>query len=153
VGVVVTSRFQPLLLRLARRLPPLLLEEPWALFIKGACVLSGASYLAQLGTAGSIQQLLPRPVVLLWNVDLLLGGALGLAGLLNRERRRRVEVAGLLLLGASTAVYAIAIVAVAGRRGIVPALLVGSFGAAAYLRALGVWAAAAVISQRAPDAE
>jgi len=139
-----------LLLRLARQLPPILLEEPWALFIKTACILSGVTYLFQLGSPSAISRLLPPFVVALWNVDLLLGGALGLAGLIRRIRRW--EVAGLCLLGASTVVYATVILAVAGRRGIVAALLIGSFGVAAYLRALGSWAAGVAIRERVDGA-
>jgi hypothetical protein len=145
------TTLQPFLLRLVRWLPPMLLQEPWALFVKIACVLSGASYLLQLSSPGAISRLLPPAVVALWNADLLLGGALGLAGLLRKVRR--VEIAGLCLLGASTLVYATVILAIGGRRGIVAALLIGLLGAAAYLRALGLWATGATIRQRVTGPE
>jgi hypothetical protein len=87
-----------LALALARRLPPVPLAEPWALFIKAACIVSGGAYLAGL-TPRSIDVLLPAWLVAVWNAELVLGGLLGVAGLFRRWWR--VEYAGLVCLGAA----------------------------------------------------
>lgn len=138
-----------LLIRLARRLPPVVLEEPWSLFIMLGCIMSGLSYLLA-PSAGSIALLLPDPIVWLWYGDLLLGGTLGLIGLLRG--RWNIQIAGLLPLGASATVYAIAIAVVAGLRGIVPTILIAMFAAAAFAEALGLYAASTAVRARVDDA-
>jgi hypothetical protein len=125
--------------RIARRIPAVILEQPWALFVMGLCVISGMTTF--LGPApGSIETTLPRFVVYLWSGTLVAGASAGLVGLL-RPNLRRVELAGLVWLGTAAIVYGATIMLRFGLGGIVPGSIVLGFGAAALVRALAVYVA------------
>lgn len=125
--------------RIARRLPAVLLAEPWAFFVKSLCIVSGLTTF--VGPApGSIEQVLPAPLVYLWSATLVLGASAGLYGL-ARPGARRIEITGLIWLGTAALVYAGAIALRAGLAGMVPASIVLAFGMAALIRALAVYLA------------
>lgn len=131
------ARFRRLLFGLSRLLPTVVLEQPWAIFIKALCILSGVTTFA--GPApGSIEAVLPRPIVYLWSSTLVLGAAAALWGLL-RPRARRLEIAGLIWLGTAACVYAATIWLRFGLGGAIPSGIVGGFGTAALIRALAVY--------------
>lgn len=121
--------------RIARKLPSVVLWQPWGLFVKVLCIFSGIT--AFFGPPGSITQALPPTVVLLWNITLVGGASAGLYGLLRPLPQ--VEVAGLIWLGTASIVYAVAIIASLGLPGFVAAGIVGAFGLAALVRALAVY--------------
>jgi len=122
--------------RLAHKLPPVLLDQPWALFIKALCLISGATTF--VGPApGSIEATLPAPVVYLWSATLVIGASAGLYGLL-RPHAWRVEIAGLIWLGTASVVYGLALLVRFQLDGAVATAIVVGFGAAALTRALAV---------------
>lgn len=131
---------------IARHIPPAVLAEPWAIFVKALCVASGLTTLA--GPApGSLEDTLPQVMVTIWSVTLVCGGAAGLAGLLTTTRR--LEVAGLLWLGTAAMVYALTILITRGLVGAVPGGIVLAFGLAAFVRALAVYASYELARYRA----
>jgi hypothetical protein len=123
--------------RVARVLPPIVLYEPWALFIKGLCIVSGLSTFAG-PKPGSIEASLPQGWVYAWSACLVIGATAGLYGLLRPEQRR-VEIAGLIWLGTASLVYGVTIAARFQAGGAVAAGIVLAFAFAAFFRALGVY--------------
>jgi hypothetical protein len=109
-----------------RHAPTPLLREPFALWIALACFLASAGQLAGLDEPGTINRLLPRWMVLTWNVELLIGGLLTLVGI--AADRVRLLVFGLTPLGFGCLAYSAAIIAVAGGRGMFAALLTSFLG-------------------------
>lgn len=113
------------------------LYQPWGVFIKTLCVITGlASFIGP--SPGSIEAALPHILVLIWSVTLITGALCGLYGLF-RPRAYRVEIAGLIWLGTASIVYAIAILAHVGISGAVPGGIIMGFGLAALVRALAVY--------------
>lgn len=130
--------------RLAHRLPTVVLDQPWAIFIKGLCVLSGLTTF--LGPApGSIESTLPVPVVYVWSATLVLGATAGLYGML-RPAAWLVEVAGLIWLGTAALVYGLTVLVQFRLDGAVPASILVAFGLAALTRALAVHVSYAIAS-------
>lgn len=123
--------------RLARLLPPILLEQPWAIFVKGLCIVSGLTTFFG-PQPGSIQALLSRPVQVGWSVCLVAGAACGLWGML-RPAFWRVEVTGLIWLGTAAIVYAITIMLRFGLAGVIAGGITLGLGLAAMVRALAVY--------------
>lgn len=123
--------------RVALHLPPILLDQPWGIFVKVLCVISG------LGTfvgpqPGSLEATLPRALVFLWSITLVLGATFALCGLF-RPKVWRLEVAGLIWLGTASIVYGVAILAHAGWSGAVPGSIILGFGLASLVRSLAVY--------------
>lgn len=130
-----TDRRWPI--RLALVIPEVFLDQPWGIFIKALCVISGlATFVGP--QPGSLQESLPEEMVFLWSITLVVGALCGLIGLFQ-PRVWRLEVAGLIWLGTASIVYAIAIFAQAGFRGAVPGGIIMGFGLAALVRALAVY--------------
>lgn len=122
---------------LARAIPTTVLEQPWAVFIKSLCVVSGLTTFA--GPApGSIESTLPEPVVYAWATTLVMGASASLYGLL-RARGHRLEIAGLIWLGTASLVYAGTLVVRLDAGSAVAAGIVFGFGLAALTRALAVY--------------
>jgi hypothetical protein len=123
--------------KIARMLPPVVLNQPWAIFIKSLCIFSGFSTF--LGPPpGSIESVLPGPIVYLWASTLIAGASAALFGLL-RPAHRRIELAGLIWLGTAAIVYAVTLTTRAAAGGAVPGGIVLGFGLAALVRALAVY--------------
>jgi hypothetical protein len=130
--------------RLAHRLPTVVLDQPWAIFIKALCIVSGLTTF--LGPApGSIESTLPRMVVYLWSATLVLGASAGLYGVL-RPQHRRIEEAGLIWLGTAACVYGVTVLVQFRIAGAVPAGILLAFGLAALTRALAVHVSYAIAS-------
>ena len=132
--------------RIARHIPALVLEQPWALFVKSLCLVSGLTTF--LGRPGSIEATFPGWVQLAWSLTLVCGAVAGLAGLL-RPRWRSVEVAGLVWLGTAALVYGAAVLLRFRLEGVVAGSIVVAFGAAALVRALAVYVAWDIIERAA----
>jgi uncharacterized membrane protein len=116
-----------------RHLPASVLREPFALWLALVCMLSAVLQFAGLSEPGSIARLLPVVVIKAWNVELLVGGALTLAGIL--ANRPRVLILGLQPLGLAALAYAVTVVYVAGWRGVFAALIMAAFGLACFVKA------------------
>jgi hypothetical protein len=133
--------------RLARVIPSVVLDEPWALFVKTLCILSGVTTF--IGpTPGTIESSLPQPVVYLWSATLVLGAGCGLVGLL-RPQWRGLEITGLIWLGTAAAVYSVTIFVRFGFAGAVAGSVVLAFALAALVRALAVYVTYELAVQRA----
>lgn len=135
-----------LVITIARRIPPVLLNEPWAIFVKSLCVASGSATLAG-PPPGSLEDNLPRAMVTLWSITLICGGLAGLIGLLSSTRR--LEVAGLVWLGTAALVYAAAVLVTRGFVAAFAGSMVLAFGLAALTRALAVYASYELARYRA----
>jgi hypothetical protein len=123
--------------RVALHLPPVLLDQPWGIFIKFLCIVSGlATFVGP--RPGSLEATLPQALVFLWSFTLVLGASFALWGLL-RPKVWRLEVAGLIWLGTASIVYGVAILANAGFKGAVPGCIILGFGLAALVRSLAVY--------------
>lgn len=123
--------------RIALHLPPVLLDQPWGIFIKALCIISGlATFVGP--QPGSLEATLPRVLVYLWSATLVLGASFGLWGLI-RPKAWRLEIAGLIWLGTASIVYALAILFHAGIKGAVPGAIILGFGLAALVRSLAVY--------------
>lgn len=134
-------------LRLARHLPTIVLTEPWALFIKGLCIISGLTTF--VGPApGSIQAQLPQLVVTLWSITLVGGALTSLIGLF-KTTLWRLEISGLIWLGTAALVYAACIATRFRVDGAVATGIIVGFGLAALFRALGVYVTYEVARQAA----
>lgn len=121
--------------RIARHIPAIVLAEPWAIFIKALCILSGLT--ALFGPEpGAIGRELPHWSALLWAVILVAGASSALYGLLRPQTA--VEVAGLIWLGTAALVYAGAILLRFQLSSVVGGSMVLGFGLAALTRALAV---------------
>lgn len=123
--------------RIARRIPPIVLEQPWGIFVKSLCIVTGLSTFAG-PKPGSLAAALPPSVVYLWSITLVLGSACALYGLF-RPKARRVEIAGLIWLGTASIVYAVAIFGTLNVAGFIAGGIVLGFGLAALVRALAVY--------------
>ncbi|MEV1333760.1 hypothetical protein AB0J20_29775 [Micromonospora costi] len=69
----------------------------------------------------SVTMTMPPPIQAGWELGLIVGGLMGLAGILWPGRLSTglgVELASLLMLGAVAAMYALALIAVSGRQGV-----------------------------------
>lgn len=123
--------------RLAKRIPAVVLEQPWAIFVKTLCIISGLSTF--VGPApGTIEATLPQAVVSAWSITLVVGAGCALYGLLQ-PRHREVELLGLVWLGTASLVYAVTIATRFGTGGAVPCAIVLAFSLAALVRALAVY--------------
>jgi hypothetical protein len=123
--------------RVSRLIPTAVLEQPWAIFIKGLCIISGLTTFAG-PKPGTVESSLPGPVVYVWAATLVLGALFGLVGLLH-PRWQQLEVAGLIWLGTAALVYAATIGVRFRADGMVAASIVAAFGMAAFVRALAVY--------------
>lgn len=137
--------------RVARHIPTIVLAEPWAIFIKSLCIVSGLTTFA--GPApGSIEQALPPLAAYGWAVTLVAGAGSALYGLL-RPRSQRIEISGLIWLGTAAVVYALAILLRFRIDGLIAGGIVLGFGAAALVRALAVYVTYEVAREAAQRAE
>jgi hypothetical protein len=119
---------------LVNRVPNRLLLNPFEMFLGILCVLSGLPILAGVTPKpGSLDALLPSPVVYGWSVLLVIGGVLVVAGV-GRARWQSAELGGLTLLANAAIVYALAITVVLGTAGLVAAAIVAAFGLACIAR-------------------
>jgi hypothetical protein len=135
-----------LLYRTARLIPAVVLDQPWAIFIKALCFVSGLTTFAG-PKPGTIEATLPTPIVYGWATTLVAGSLLGLIGLGSR-RRQHYEVAGLIWLGTAATVYAVTIALRFGSGGAVAAGIVFAFGLSAFVRALAVYLTVELARQR-----
>ena len=131
---------------LARVIPAIILDQPWAVFVKGLCIVSGLTTFA--GPApGSIEATLPRAVTYAWSTTLVLGASASLYGLL-RARGARLEIAGCIWLGTASLVYAGTLAVRLDAGSAVAAGIVAGFGLAALVRALAVYVSYAIAVER-----
>ena len=98
--------------RLARFIPDVVTNYPFEIFASFVGLVIGLTLLAGLVSPGSLTALLPLFVYWAYAVALVLGSLTVAWGL--RKRHPLVLASGLQLLGGSYAVYALAVVAVAG---------------------------------------
>jgi hypothetical protein len=135
-----------------RRIPLALLRESVVLAVAIQGILVALVHFAGLGTPTRLDALLPDPLVEAWNLQLLAGCLLVLVGV-TRDLPR-AEAAGLRLMAPCQAIYAVAILMVAGWAGVGSALPQVLFGLACAGR--GLWLTeylAAVEQGRAQAAE
>lgn len=116
-----------------RHTPPVLFEYPFELFLSVLCLLSGLPMLLGLATPRSIEALLPWPVVRMWALALIVGSVSTSYGLLRASRVPAFT--GLRLLGDASLIYAVAILIVAGWRGLLASMLTLAFATACLARA------------------
>lgn len=111
-----------------------LLQHPFEVFLGGLCVLSGLPLvLATQPDPASLTATLPWWIVKAWGIELTLGGALIVLGVIW-PRMRYAERAGLTLLAPAAGLYALAIFVNVGRSGLVAASIVLAFALACLLR-------------------
>jgi hypothetical protein len=115
-----------------RHTPAPLLQEPFALWIALACFLAAAGQFLSLNEPSSIVRAMPPTIIIVWNIELLIGGLLTLAGIVSR--RPRIIVLGLTPLGCGFLAYSVLIVAIAGRRSGLAAILTLSLGLACFVK-------------------
>jgi hypothetical protein len=137
-GNIHMSPFQRFSFFVARRLPPMLLQQTWPLFIKGAAIIGGLSlFLPWIPGPVSITSTLTRWEGFLWGALLVAGGVLGLWGMLKDQWL--VHTAGLVMIGAPLLVYGFAVMAYRGQGAFFNAFLLGTLGVGCYVRALGMY--------------
>lgn len=111
-----------------RATPPHRLSDahPFEVFIPFLCLLAGLPLVFRGPGPGTIEEALPQFLVSLWGIELAMGGALTLGGVLAGSWL--VERFGLSLLSAAGVVYAIVLIASAWPVAVVPAAIVLGFG-------------------------
>lgn len=124
---------------LLRRLPGSVTEHPFEFAVALAAVISGLAYLLTDHAPSSIAGLLDPGFQRAWDLYLIVGGGLIVAGLLVRNDEHplagiRLERLGLVALGVGSLVYAGAVIATVGTLGLFSALTYGLYGLACYLR-------------------
>lgn len=108
-------------------------RNPFQLWLLAACVLSGITGLVTPGANNSvITKLLPGWEVDAWYAGLALFAAIGLVGSIRNSLL--VERVGIAALSAVSVLYAVAIIAAAGERGVFAALLIAAFSCACVTR-------------------
>jgi hypothetical protein len=118
---------------LVTTLPLKVVLNPFEVFIAALCVVSGLPLIVHTGSQpGSLQELLPHSFVVLWGVELTLGGTISLIGLLSSQHR--VERWGIGILAPAAFAYGIAILVVTGPSGGVAAAVVLGFAFACVVR-------------------
>lgn len=119
---------------LRSRVVAAIVETPFEVLIFAVFVITAVYGLtANAGRApGSLQSLLPKWLVVSWQICLLLGGSIGLIGRMGA--RWPIERAGLAIVAPAAFVYATAIVFRFGISGIVAALTYAMIGAAFAIR-------------------
>lgn len=111
-------------------------RNPFEMFLLGACVLSGiVGVLAPAATEGAVARVLPPWAGSVWYAGLFVGAGISFTGVLLRGLKSLlVERVGLLLLAGFFGVYAFAVFALAGWRGVFVSLFVAAFAVAATAR-------------------
>lgn len=118
--------------RAARRLYRAAGLQPFEVFIGFLCVLAGIPLLFNGPGPGTIEEALPRFLIILWGVELVAGGVLTLAGLTFASLR--TEQFGLALLCAASAVYGLVLLVFAWPVSIVSSAIVVGFSLACFAR-------------------
>jgi hypothetical protein len=113
-------------------LPEPLLREPFALWLAFVCVLTAGLQFAGLGEPSSVSRLLPAWIIKAWNAEMLVGGLLTMFGILRSKPR--VLILGLQPLGLAALAYSVALLHVAGLRGLFPALITIAFAGACFVK-------------------
>jgi hypothetical protein len=129
--------------------PLLLLDNPWGLLVKGACVAAGAAILFVPGVPipTTVAEVLSGPWARAWAFLLFLGGSAGIAG--YTTRLWRVENAGLFMVAAGSLAYAIIIANYFGpSRSVLVWPVFVALSLSALLRALKVYLSATAYNHR-----
>jgi hypothetical protein len=127
-------------------LPPGVLNLPAEWLLAFACLLSGQAAITGFGRVNTISTLLYPPIYYAWGGCLVLGGVALVWGLASIRRipggyviaRLAAYLLGLRLLGIASLAYAIAVLVVAGRVGIVAAATASAFAGMCAIRVLVV---------------
>lgn len=138
------ARVRPWLLD---HLPPSILDLSAEWFLAIACILSGQAIVTGIGRTKSVAMLLYPPMYYAWGGCLLFGGVAIVLGLSSIRRlsthryvitRPAIYLLGLRLLGIASIVYAIAVLIVAGRTGLLAAGITLAFAGMCGVRVLVV---------------
>lgn len=93
--------------RILNAVPAPLMGNSFEVFTAALCLVSGLPTLLAGPTPTSLEALLPPVLVRVWGGELVIGGALIVAGVLTN--RHRLERAGLVQLGPASLAYGIAL--------------------------------------------
>lgn len=128
-------------------LPSGMIYHPAEWLFASLCLISGIRVLLWGAQSASLEALLPQPLFFVWGLMLTVGAIAHASGLLSiravssdRYVVTRVPVyrLGLRLLGASTALYAAALVAYTGQAGMIAAVFPLAFSGMCGLRLLAL---------------
>lgn len=135
--------------RLYDRLPTWLLSRPEAGLLAFMCLLSGVPSAAGVVRPHSLEVMMPPWLVRCWGLVLVVGAVASIVGLTSIREEGGKEVLhraapyklGMRMLSLGSAVYAFAVMYVAGLQGLGAAPIILGFAAACWLRLLGlrVW--------------
>lgn len=128
--------------RVLHALPEGFVARPEAAFLAILCLGSGIPTALGFTQSRALYELLPMGVLNAWGVALIVGSLAVLSGILSIQIRDGYEIIkrtaayrlGLRLLGLSSVVYGLAVVAVGGAAGLLPAGWIWSFAAAMWVR-------------------
>lgn len=111
-------------------------RHPFQIWVLVACILSGITTVGDWGRPGTLNEILPEYMMMLWGWVLLLAGGLGIAAAFWKDRITGLLIERIALggLGGILVVYGVAARIVGGSSATVIMIMCASLGAASFWR-------------------